>query len=104
MAQDHHDRTLRVHPLRHTEVIDAVIGNDVCQVVLWSEQTLYIRHSVSDRESKRADVNDFGAMLGQSPLLTWCESKQIPKHFCITTREYLNNDPQWICGIYCLTL
>lgn len=36
MAQDHHDRTVRVHPLGHAEVVDAVIGNDVCQVVLWS--------------------------------------------------------------------
>lgn len=37
VAQDHHDRTVRVHPLGHTEVVDAVVGDDVCQVVLWSE-------------------------------------------------------------------
>lgn len=49
MAQDHHDRTVRVHPLGHTEIVDAVVGNDVCQVVLWSGQTLSIRYSVSDR-------------------------------------------------------
>lgn len=34
MAQDHHDGTVRVHPLGHTEVVDAVVGDDVCQVVL----------------------------------------------------------------------
>lgn len=36
MTQDHHYRAVRVHPLGHTEIVDAVIGNDVCQVVLWS--------------------------------------------------------------------
>ncbi len=85
MAQDHHDGTVRVHPLRHAEVVDAVVGNDVCQVVLWSERILSIRHSVSDRGSERADVRAFRTMLGQCPLWTWCESKKIPKHYFITT-------------------
>lgn len=52
MAQDHHDRAVRVHSLRHAEVIDAVVGDDVCQVVLWREQTLSITQSVSDRKSR----------------------------------------------------
>lgn len=52
MAQDHHDRAVRVHSLRHAEVVDAVIGNDVCQVVLWREHTLSIMQSVSDRKSR----------------------------------------------------
>lgn len=69
MAQDHHDRTVRVHPLRHTEVVNAVVGNDVCQVVLWSEQTLSIRYSVSDRGSERANVKTISTMLGQCPLI-----------------------------------
>lgn len=43
VAQDHHNRTVRVHSLRHTEVVDAVVGNDVCQVILRAEQTLSIR-------------------------------------------------------------
>lgn len=34
MAQDHHDRPVWVHSLRHTKVVNAVVGNDVCQVVL----------------------------------------------------------------------
>lgn len=51
MAQDHHDRTVRVHPLRHAEVVDAVVGNDVCQVILWIEQTLSIRHSEKEQMS-----------------------------------------------------
>ena len=49
MAQHHHDRTMGVHLLGHTEVVDAVIGNDVCQVVLRSRETLSVTHSVSDR-------------------------------------------------------
>lgn len=47
MAEDHHDRTMRVHPLGGLEVVDAVSGNDICQVILWSEQTLSIKHVVS---------------------------------------------------------
>lgn len=39
VAQDHHHRAVRVHSLRHTEVVDAVVGNDVCQVVLGTGQT-----------------------------------------------------------------
>lgn len=52
VAQDHHDGAVRVHSLRHTEVGDAVVGNDVCQVVLWREQTLSTMQSVSDRKSR----------------------------------------------------
>lgn len=48
MAQDHHHGTVRVHPLRHAEVVDAVVGNDICQVVLGSEQTLSIMQSASE--------------------------------------------------------
>lgn len=42
MAQDHHDRAVRVHSLRHAEVVDAVVGNDVCQVILRTEQTVSV--------------------------------------------------------------
>lgn len=45
MTQDHHDGTVRVHPLRHAEVVDAVVGYDVRQVVLWNMQTLSGRQS-----------------------------------------------------------
>lgn len=50
VAQDHHDGAVRVHPLRHAEVADAVVGDNVSQVVLWSEQTS-VRHTVSGRMS-----------------------------------------------------
>lgn len=39
VAHDHHDGTMGVHLLGHAEVVDAVVGNEVCQVVLWSGQT-----------------------------------------------------------------
>lgn len=40
VAQHHHNGAVRIHPLGHAEVVDAVVGDDVCQVVLWGEQTL----------------------------------------------------------------
>lgn len=36
MTQDHHDGPVGVHLLRHAEVVDAVVGDDIRQVVLWS--------------------------------------------------------------------
>lgn len=77
MAQDHHDRTVRVHPLRHTEVVDAVVGNDVCQVVLRREQTVSIRPSLSDRKSRCQSRQHCVESV------SWCESKKIPKHYYV---------------------
>lgn len=37
MAQDHQDRPVRVNPLGHPEVVDAVVGDDIRQVVLWNK-------------------------------------------------------------------
>lgn len=83
VAQDHHDGPVRIHPLGHAEVVGAVVGNDVCQVVLRSEQTLSIRRSASDRR--------LGAFLGLCPLLTWCVSNKMPKLYCIKTILCLKN-------------
>lgn len=38
VAQDHHDGAVRVHSLRRAEVVNALIGDDVGEVVLWREQ------------------------------------------------------------------
>lgn len=38
VAQDHHDGAVGVHPLRRAEVVDAFVGDDVGEVVLWREQ------------------------------------------------------------------
>lgn len=34
MTDDHHDRTVRIHPLGHTEKVDAIIGDQICEIVL----------------------------------------------------------------------
>lgn len=34
MTNDHHHRTVRVHLLGHTEKVDAVIGDQICEIVL----------------------------------------------------------------------
>lgn len=34
MTDDHHHRTVRVHPLGHAEKVDAVVGDQICEVVL----------------------------------------------------------------------
>lgn len=34
MTDDHHHGTMRVHPLGHAEKADAVIGDQICEVVL----------------------------------------------------------------------
>lgn len=34
VAQHHHHRPVGIHPLGHAEVVDAVVGDDVRQVVL----------------------------------------------------------------------
>ena len=67
MAQDHHDRTVRVHLLRHPEVVNAVIGDDICQVVLWNRYTLFMKLSACDRGSEGADVEDV-IVLGQTQM------------------------------------
>lgn len=56
MAQDHHDRMVRVHLLGHSKVVNAVVGNDICQVVLWNRCTLFMRYSECDRGSGGADA------------------------------------------------
>lgn len=66
MAQDHHDGPVRVHLLGHTEVVDAVVGDDVCQVVLERKWMLSSRHSVRENRSDRADVRAHTAVLDQS--------------------------------------
>lgn len=37
MTDDHHDRAVRVHPLGHAEKVDAVIGDQICEIVLDKE-------------------------------------------------------------------
>lgn len=34
MADDHHHRTMRVYLLGHAEEADAVIGDQICEIVL----------------------------------------------------------------------
>lgn len=34
MTYDHHHRTVRVHPLGHAEKVDAVVGDQICEIVL----------------------------------------------------------------------
>lgn len=34
VADDHHDGSVGVYPLRHPEVINALISDEVCEVVL----------------------------------------------------------------------
>lgn len=34
MTDDHHDRTVRIHPLGHAEKVDAVVGDQICEIVL----------------------------------------------------------------------
>lgn len=55
MAQHHHNGAVRIHPLGHAEVVDAVVGDDVCQVVLWGEQRL-AHQSVGEREGQRQSL------------------------------------------------
>lgn len=68
MAQDHQDRPVRVNPLGHPEVVDAVVGDDVRQVVLWNKRLLPTRHSAVN--DSRADAKAYVAMLGQCRILT----------------------------------
>lgn len=37
VTDDHHDRTVRVHPLGRAEKVDAVVGDQICEVVLDKE-------------------------------------------------------------------
>lgn len=37
VAQDHHDGAVGVHSLGRAEVVNALIGDDVGEVVLWGE-------------------------------------------------------------------
>ncbi len=37
VTDDHHDGTVRVHPLGHAEKVDAVVGDQICEVVLEKE-------------------------------------------------------------------
>lgn len=67
MAQDHQDRSVRVNPLGHTEVVDAVIGDDVCQVVLWNKHLLHTAHSSVNENT--ADVKACVTMLGHSQII-----------------------------------
>jgi hypothetical protein len=39
VAQDHHHWSVGVHPLGRAEVVDAVIGDDVCEIVLWKQES-----------------------------------------------------------------
>lgn len=39
VAQDHHYWSVGVHPLRGAEVVEAVIGDDVCEIVLWKQES-----------------------------------------------------------------
>lgn len=71
MAQDHHDGPVRVHPLGHTEVVDAVIGDDVCQVILQRKRVLSTRHPVREKRSDRADVRAHTAGMDQSQTRIW---------------------------------
>lgn len=76
MTQDHHDGTVRVHPLRHTEVVDAVVGYNVGQVVLWNKQTLSGRHSAG--EGKYSQVKFIKTIWGSKRLcmtLHWTLSR-----------------------------
>lgn len=57
VAQDHHDGTLRVHPLGHPEVVDAVIGDDVRQVILWSRQVSIRQTWSSDSKLQSVYIN-----------------------------------------------
>lgn len=34
MTDDHHHRTVRIHLLGHTEIVDAVVGDQIREVVL----------------------------------------------------------------------
>lgn len=34
MTDDHHDGTVRIHPLGHTEKVDAIVGDQICEIVL----------------------------------------------------------------------
>lgn len=43
VAQHHHDRPVGIHPLGHAEVVDTVVGDDVCQVVLHGGQMEHVR-------------------------------------------------------------
>ena len=48
VTDDHHDRSVRVHPLGHTEEVDAVVGDEVRKVVLeWKHRTLNLRGTIS---------------------------------------------------------
>lgn len=90
VAQDHHDRTVRVHPFRHTKVVDAVVGDDVCQVVLWSERTLSIRHSISDRRSRCPRLL-YNAVSAPITDVLW-----VKKDSQTLQSLYLNNDPHML--------
>lgn len=37
MTDDHHNRTVRVHPFGHAEKVDAVVGDQICEIVLEKE-------------------------------------------------------------------
>lgn len=38
MTDDHHDRTVGIHPLGHAEKVDAVVGDQICEIVLDKER------------------------------------------------------------------
>lgn len=40
VTDDHHDRTVRVYPLGHAEKVDAVVGDQICEVVLEKESKI----------------------------------------------------------------
>lgn len=35
VTNDHHDGTVRKHPLGNAEKVDAIVGDQICEVVLW---------------------------------------------------------------------
>lgn len=37
VTDDHHDRTVGIHPLGHAEKVDAVVGDQICEIVLDKE-------------------------------------------------------------------
>lgn len=39
VTQNHHDGTVGIHPLGQSEVVDAVVGDDIRQVILWRKHT-----------------------------------------------------------------
>lgn len=42
MTDDHHHRPMRVHPLGHAEIVDAVVGDQICEIVLKKAELIII--------------------------------------------------------------